>query len=917
VKFELQGYLGTGRTVVLSAAQTTRLDAGMSLDTVSEEIVVTGNAERISTEPQSSVTYPKTFIEELAVDRNIREATLMSPAAADTGPRAGRTNNIVISGNMSYENLFLVNGVVVNENIRGQPLDLFIEDAVEQTTISSSGISAEYGRFAGGVVNAITRSGGNEFSGSFRTNFTNQKWEGKTPLTTAQTDKINKTYEATLGGFLWRDHVWFFAAGRDRDTTETQFTLAPALTAYAAARTQKRYEGKVTLSASAQHRVVATYLKIKDSETGNNFNNQALDLDSLVSRSTPQNLKALTYTGIFTNNFFVEGQYSERKFEFVGSGSLFTDLIRGTLITGTGGERWNSPTFCGVCRTEERSNKNYLGKASYFLSTDNLGSHDFVLGYDSFNDIRVADNHQSGSDFRVTGVTPVVIGTGASAAVFGRFVVKPDAGANPVIQWNPILTSSRGSAFKTNSLFLNDNWRLNNHWSFNLGARYDKNDGSDQSGAKVIADSKISPRLALTFDPRGDGDWLFTGSWGRYVTAIANSQGDASSAAGNPAAFTWNYRGPSINATGNPTIDNHDALAQIFAWFNSVGGTSNRDPNVFRAGSIPGVQTKVGGSLASPHTDEISAGVAKRLGGKGVVRVDLVHREGGDFYMDRRDLSTGIATTPFGRLDISVVENDNNILKHEYNGMHSQFRYRLSSNWELGGNYTLSQLKGNVDGETAGAGPVRSTVLQYPEYQAFRQNNPEGDLAADQRHRARLWAVWRAFATPHHELNISALEIYHSGSPYGAFAVNGVDTRFSPTVPGLVVNPGYANAPSSVPYYFTDRDAFHTDSVTRTDLAVNYSFKWPALGQDLEIFLQPEVINAFNEHGVEAVNTTVQTAINTAGLSRFNPFTTTPVEGVNWRRQPASATQGGFGKPRNDLDFQTPRTFRFSVGVRF
>jgi len=52
----------------------------------------------------------------------------------------------------------------------------------------------------------------------------------------------------------------------------------------------------------------------------------------------------------------------------------------------------------------------------------------------------------------------------------------------------------------------------------------------------------------------------------------ANSQADAASGAGNPANFTWNYRGPSINATGSPTVSNHDALAQIFAWFDSVGG---------------------------------------------------------------------------------------------------------------------------------------------------------------------------------------------------------------------------------------------------------------------------------------------------------------------------------------------------------
>ena len=60
----------------------------------------------------------------------------------------------------------------VNENLRQQARPLYVEDAVQETKVSSGNISAEYGRFQGGVVNMITKSGGNNFSGSFRTTFT-------------------------------------------------------------------------------------------------------------------------------------------------------------------------------------------------------------------------------------------------------------------------------------------------------------------------------------------------------------------------------------------------------------------------------------------------------------------------------------------------------------------------------------------------------------------------------------------------------------------------------------------------------------------------------------------------------------------------------------------------------------------------
>ncbi len=60
----------------------------------------------------------------------------------------------------------MINGVDVNDNLFGSPEGLFVEDGIQETQVLTSGISAEFGRFSGGVVNAITKSGGNVFSGS-------------------------------------------------------------------------------------------------------------------------------------------------------------------------------------------------------------------------------------------------------------------------------------------------------------------------------------------------------------------------------------------------------------------------------------------------------------------------------------------------------------------------------------------------------------------------------------------------------------------------------------------------------------------------------------------------------------------------------------------------------------------------------
>ena len=923
ITFEMQGFANAEKTAKLSAAQTTTLDQEMVLEGVTEEIVVTGSYETISAGGQASTTYNyKEVIEKLPVNRDIRDAVLLTAGVSSTGPRAGasRDSGISVSGAQSHENLFLVNGVVVTENLRGQPFDLFIEDSIEETTTSTSSVSAEYGRFAGGVINTITKSGGNELHGSFRTNLTNDDWvSSSNPLHPERVDKLNKTYEATLGGWLWRDKAWYFLAGRDLERVLTRTTgqvnvrsptnslvQTPGIP-FPEGRDQRRYEGKLTLSPFQGHRLTASYLEIDDTEVGNRFIVNVLDLASLNNRETPQELRALNYNGVITENFFVEAQYSEREFTFIGSGSRFTDRIKGTLFVDVPtAARWHSPTFCGVCRPEERDNENLLAKASYFLTTESLGSHDLVLGYDTFSDIRAADNHQSGSDFRILLSNTVL----ANGQLYPTFVPRPNPPApagGTIIQFNPILVSSKGTDFTTNSIFLNDRWRLNDHWSFNLGVRFDENDGVNGAGQEVASDSKVSPRLGVTWDPKGDGDWLFNASYGHYVAALANTQGDSTSLGGNPAAFTFWYRGPAINVPGSgaPLIPADTALQMLWDWFDSVGNVNTTDPLVIRTVDIPGGTTIIGGgSLDSPHTIEYSVGATKRLGGKGLVRADLVHRDAQDFYVGRIDLQTGRVITPAGRpANLEVVENNDDVLERTYDGLHTQFQYRFTDKLNIGGVYTLSHAEGNWEGEIGTSGPIRSDALAFPEYKQASWNIPHGDLSIDQRHRLRLFGTYDVFRTERHALNVGLLQTYSSGTPYGASA--NIPATFR-------TNPGYAIAPANVAYFFTDRDEFHTDDITSTNLSLNYGFTFGAFGKEVEIFLQPEVLNVFDEDGSEVVNQTVLTAANAgSGLSGFNPFTTQPVEGVHWRKG------ANFGKSTNELDLQVPRTYRISLGFRF
>src|SRR5262249_18106424 len=521
-------------------------------------------------------------------------------------------------------------------------------------------------------------------------------------------------------------------------------------------------------------------LKVNDSQSGTKFGNIA-DLASLRPVGNPIKLYSAHYSGTFGNNFLLEGLWSKKDFSIVGGGAPSRDEIAGTLLRDirNGWRAW-SPTFCGVCPAKERNNKDWNVKGSYFLSSKLTGSHSIVAGYDEFHQLRNENNYQSGSDFRLFGDFVNVDGT-----VFLH--VDPTKTSSGVsrshFEWDPLLGLSQTSDFKTASAFVNDKWDLNSHWSFNAGLRYDKNSGLNQAHIATVDDSAFSPRLGAIYDLKADGKHRFSLNYGRYVTKIDQGPADSTSTGGRYATYQFQYLGPEINpldSTGHivgTPVPTQQAIQQAFAWFHANGFTGNNA--LIYPLAIPGFTEKLNGSLQSPFMDEITAGYGVQLTANSYLRADLIHRNWGDFYVTRRDLSTGQAVTPTGsKVDVGFIENSSSGLDRKYNALQLQGQTKLFQRVTIGGNYTYAKLRGNGEGEefnnatvTIGAiGTTGSNVYQnpeYPEYTKFAQNNPVGYLAADMRHRANVWAQYRV-PVPYGQLDLAVLERYHSAVPYSA-----------------------------------------------------------------------------------------------------------------------------------------------------
>ena len=890
VTFELQGFATVKQTISLKMTDRLPVNARLAMAKVAETVEVTANVSDAAMTPTVATTLKASTVESIPLGRTLDAATLLAPTASDNGPQGA----IVISGGLSFDTLNLVNGVNVNDTQRQQARVLFVEDAIQETKVSSGNISAEYGRFQGGVVNMITKSGGNSFSGSFRTTFTNDGWKSLTPYPGDQNlDQVVPAYELTFGGPIMKDKLWFFGAARFQTNEVNQTTPYTAVN-YTKTTGDKRAEGKLTYAINKNNTVKASYLWKKTDITNDSFN-VVMDLASLFHDWVDESLVAVNYTSVLNSNLFVEGQYSNRIMDTQNYGSQYMDLAHGTPVwdRSRGSARFSAPTYCAACPNYVNLLNNWdaYGKVNWFLSTKNLGSHNIVAGFDVFRETRKNNQNTVASGYRVQATGAVINGEN----VYPIF----RTGTTTFIDWRPVFQETVGSDLRTYSGFVNDVWRVGPKLSMNLGLRYDQNQTKDQGAALVGNAKSLSPRLGATYDVQGNGRWLANLSYGHYVAHFPTQIADAASAAGREAAYSYFYQGPSVNDGAAPYKTSYEALQILFDWFNANGGT-NRPLRTNP--TIPGVNTQVAADIKSSSMDEITTGLTRQLGQKGSVRVDFIFRTFGNIYGDYTNTSTGKVTDPTTgqQFDLTVVDNTDKVHRG-YQGMSVQFDYRLRRDLQIAGNWMLSYSKGNVEAEDFTNIVVRASADAFPEYRQARWNYPDGHLNADQRNKVRVWGTWTAPTPPAlGRVDLGFMQRFDSGMDY--------DYNFTLDSRPYVTNPGYLVPPSSVTYYASDRGQYRFNSIWRTDVSVTWNHR---IAGKSEVFMRFVMNNVFNNLSIDSFNTTIQGKSGDSTLAAFNPFTETPVEGVHWKKGPA------FGQPTGPGSYQSPRDFNVSVGFRF
>ncbi len=624
INFELSGFTTIEVMATVPLGLTVQQDATMKAAGVTETVQVVADAPVPITTPVVGMNFKQPEIELLATPRSLQGIAQLAPAVTENSPNA---NQVVINGAFAFDSAFLVNGIDVNDNVLAQPQSLFIEDAIEETQILTSGISAEYGRFSGGVINAITKSGGNAFSGGGRINFQNPSWTTATPFETSRpvpvvhTDDLQQVYEGTLGGPLFRDRLWFFIAGRYA-ALETPRTLS--LTGVQVVQNDKSQRGEIKLTGAVApgHIIQGGYLNNPRTTTNSSGAlSLVVDPNALSTISTPNRAYHGNYRGVLQDDLLFEAQFSGRYNELIGGGTG-TNLATDSPFVGTCFcTIYNAPYFDGV-DAEQRNNRQFTTSATNFWKGG--GSHETKGGYEWYRSQRTGGGSQSPTQYVfaanfLTGAdgAPVLDATGRPTPMFIPGVSR--------LTYFPAIT---GAVLNndSNSLYLTDHWVISSRVSADVGARFEHVNAESTGDLVSINNNRIVPRAAVSFDVTGDGDHIVHVTYGQYSGRYNEAQIGRNSPVGNSPSIDSVYLGPAGQGYGF-------ASGLDPANYPIAPGTAVADAtqNVFMA---PGTK--------SPLTHEFSLSYGANLfDGRGYAEVSYVGRKTGNLLDDVQDLTTG------------------------------------------------------------------------------------------------------------------------------------------------------------------------------------------------------------------------------------------------------------------------------------
>ncbi len=645
--FELGGF----QTVVFEdvtvvGGSTFQIDASMDIATVAETVTVTGESPIVDVKTTGvSATFDTTQLEDVPSATDMWAVLQQSPGVRMRGYDVGGSHKSQQSGYETFgvrgQNRIINDGVNTTEGTGGAGgyYDFY---AIGEFQVSAQGADVETNT-PGATVNAVWKSGGNEFSGTEHVAYEPEQWIADNITsdfesrggTSAPVIKFYE-YHLDLGGPIVRDKAWFYAAYN------------------------RFYIDRII---SGQARDVATDVGDFDMFTVK-ANWQITDRDQFITFHH-WSLKQKPFRGLSANipaesilaqdswswlhkaewqRVWSDRLYSNIQVNHFGFGWPMTPAVDPAtnpprLDSGTSfqtGAGWRPFTF-------NRWKPHTTGQFNYYLPTES-GSHDFKFGWDM-----QIDERQFGWNSN----------SGAVRYLDNSSLDPPRPNNVDQIRFEsfPNFNHDRNTHI---DFYVQDVWTLTDRLTVNFGARLgtqrigylassnvpggtcpavvgcireiadiDANVAAAMpqlfgSGAEIAANSNviswwnIAPRVGFTFDATGEGRSVVKGYWGRYFHNM-NSGWQAANPGGNK-FVVYEF----LDQNQNGLFDGVSELGERLS--GSTGAGLGEDF------SKPPTGVGVDDGTTQPYVDEVSASFEHQAGQDLGLRVSLVHkRQTGDY----------------------------------------------------------------------------------------------------------------------------------------------------------------------------------------------------------------------------------------------------------------------------------------------
>jgi hypothetical protein len=781
VSAEISGMGNVKRNVVVALERDTQVELALN-PSLTGEITVTTALPTIDVKASDVQTnYTTEQIENLPVGRTYRGLFQLAPGVSENG------RNTPNAGASRMENTYLVDGINVTNPHYGDILPDITELDIAEVSLKRGGISAEYGRAAGMVVNAITKSGTNDFRGQLRTEFQPASFVSDSKLSTIQSTRDRSLFAGALGGPILRDRLWFYgSANLPRVTSTDRVNNLGAVPDED--RDTEEYFAKLTANPGASH-FLSLSGRSRDTTTKNSLGvaNFSTSSPSIATDdSTDYLLGTFSWTWNITEDSLTELKLNHNKEE--NSSIPINDLgyrpafnaLRPDLVG-----RFSTAT--GIIVGGANAAGQLVGGADLFNFQDferdeaRLTYQRFGSWGDTRHDIRggvTYDHNEEELSRRANGWGLVSFSTTTRQFTASYVSIQPPHTGRADV-WG---------AFLQDQISFGERLTVTGGVLVNRDEYFGESLGSTpgtKTKVKILTfdwDQQIQPRLGITFVPSPEkGDKLYA-NFGRYS----------------------NTENKSLTRAASPT--------RIFTT------RATFDANGVLLSEVPAANTqnkKIDAGLDPMYTDEYLAGYARPLGGTWSAEAWAMYREVGDIFEDVS--ADGLGNGPFRVSQLPDAYRKYTAATLELNRRPVDDRFKRL--W-VNASYTWSRLKGNWDIDYADQLFFNSSILQDGPGVLITDNR-DGTLRGDRTHLAKLFAT----IEPVDRLRVGTYIRYQSGAAWEA--------RAQPST----------NVSSSYHRYLEPAGSRRMEDWLNVDLLTSYELRFGDFGLELEA----RVANLFDE----------------------------------------------------------------------